>query len=873
MAEVLLYTKLAVPLKRSVSVARSRLLTQANEHLLDGAEFLRKLTLVSAPAGYGKTVMVSEWLQGAGFPVAWLSLDESDNDPNRFMAYFIAAIQSVHAEFGKSIQAMIQTPQPPPMEVLLTIFVNELVFLPSLLSLVLDDYHVITNITIHRQISFLLEHLPGRVHLVIITREDPLIPVSRLRVSNQVLEIRQDDLRFTLDEIADFMHQSMQLDLSAGDLIALERRTEGWIAGLQLVALSLHGQRDKTSFIQEFTDSNRYILDYLIEEVFNRQSDEVRGFLLKTAILDRLCGSLCDAVCERTGSRELLEHLEQANMFIVPLDPSRTWYRYHHLFLELLRHQQDMAGLAVDCGKLHLLACQWFETEGYLAEAIQHALEAKDWGKAARLIGQSSDRMFKQGEIVTVNGWLEKLPRQIILSQYNLCMIYAWVLLLAGKYELAKPVLEQAEKLAPPGTVLLGQVATAQAYLARSVGDNLGVIEKSRLALELLPEASLADRGNLLMNLGMVYWHEGHLDEAEAALIDAQEKAMRSANLYSQLTSELFLARTLASRGKIREAAEKYPSIIHRGPQIPVISLAYLDLGSLCYEWNQLDQAEHWLQQGLTLSQRLGNVEFQIAGLLLQISLLLAHQDWEAALRVSDQAYKLAGEFSAKFLARCAGCRAQVAIANGDLKSATYWLEQTSEDVDPHTFYRFLGLVRPALLLALGETQQAAEQLEKCYATAFNSGWGYAVVAVRILQAQAAQSHATALEFLSQALELAQPQGYIRTFVDAGMELVPLLQDAAQRGVTPEYAGRLLACYGTKIAAPARINSLLVEPLSERELEVLRLVMAGFSNREIASRLYISPGTAKTHIHNLCGKLGVRNRTEAAMKGRELGIV
>jgi LuxR family maltose regulon positive regulatory protein len=873
MTEVLLHTKLAVPPKRSALVTRSRLLLQANEHLLSGAEFLRKLTLISAPAGYGKTVMVSDWLQASGLPVAWLSLDELDNDPNRFMAYLIAAIQSFPVEFGKSIQAMIQTPQPPPMEVLLTIFLHELDSLPSLVNLVLDDYHAITNIAIHRQVSFMLDHLPGCVHLVILTREDPLIPVSRLRVSNQVLEIRQDDLRFTIAEIEDFMHRAMRLELSGSDLVALERRTEGWIAGLQLVALSLRGLRDKSSFIQGFTGSNRYILDYLIEEVFNRQSGEVRDFLLHTAVLDRLCGSLCDAVCQRTGSGRLLESLEQANMFIVPLDHGRSWYRYHHLFLELLRHQMDVAAPAIDRAALHSRACQWFEAEGYLGEAIQHALQAQDWGKAAGLVGLASDRMFRQGEIVTLTGWLEQLPRQIILSQVNMCMIYAWVLLLAGKYEQARPVLERAEELAQPGTVQLGQVATAQAYLARSVGDNPRVIERSRLALDLLPEASLSDRGNLLMNVGMVYWHDGRLDEAESALVDAQEMALKSANLYSQLTCEIFLARTLASRGKIQESAQKYPSIISRGPQVPVIALAYCDLASLNYEWDQLEQAEHWLRQGLELSRNLKNVEFEIAGLLLQTDQFLAHQDWDAAMRVSDQAYKLAGEFSAKFKARCAACQARVAIATGDLKSAAYWLEQASEDVDPHSFYRFIGLVRPTLLIARGEMQQAAEQLERCYEIASSSGWGYAQVAVRVLQTLAAQDHASALEYLADALKRAQPEGYIRTFIDAGIGLVPLLRDAAQRGVVPGYAGRLLASFGTKTAAPIASKSVLVEPLSERELEVLRLVTAGFSNREIASKLFISPGTAKTHLHNLCGKLGVRNRTEAAMKARELGIV
>jgi len=873
MTEILLHTKIGIPSKRSMAVARPRLLEQTNEGLAQGSEFLRKLTLVSAPAGYGKTTMVSEWLHGLSIPTAWLSLDESDNDPSRFMAYFIAVIQSIQPSFGESLQPLVQSPQRPPAEVILTVLLNELATLPDLLILVLDDYHAIINLAIHQQISFLLEHLPSRIHLVLITREDPLIPISRLRARNQILEIRQDDLRFTVVEISKFMSQVMQLDLSVEDIIALERRTEGWIAGLQLTALSLHGSRDKDNFIQAFTCSNRYILDYLIEEVFTRHPIEVQNFLLKTSILDRFSGPLCDAVVERMGSRELLERLELANMFIVPLDKSRTWYRYHHLFSELLQHKQHLVGTPADETILHQRASQWFETEGYLAEAIGHSLAASDWVKAAQLIGQVNDRMFKQGEIVTLIGWLEKIPKGITFSQPGLCMVYAWALLLVGKYDLAGPVLEQAENLAPPGSILLGQVATAQAYLARSVGDNPHVIETSRLALSLIPETDLAQRGNILMNLGLVYWHEGNLKEAEPTLIQALENAARSGNLYAQLTAELFLARTLASRGALRESAQRYPSIIQRGPQVPIVALAYSDLGSLHFEWDELETAESYVRQGLDLSRRMGNVEFQIANLLVEVQILLARQDWSAALSIADQVCSLARDFSQQTQARCAACHAEVAMAMGDLKSAAYWLKQIAENVDPHPFYRFLSLIRPRLLIAQGENEIASKQLDVCYQTASRAGWGYGLIAVRVLQALSAKTPRSAHEFLADAIQLAQPEGYIHTFIDAGMGLIPLLRDAAQRGVTPEYIGRILVALGTKSKHTTTGQSMLVEKLSERELEVLRLVTAGLTNREIARKLFVSPGTAKTHIHNLCGKLGVGNRTEAAVRAKELGLV
>jgi LuxR family maltose regulon positive regulatory protein len=873
MTEILLHTKISVPSKRSMAVTRSRLLEQANEGLAQGSEFLRKLTLVSAPAGYGKTTMVSEWLRGVNMPSAWLSLDESDNDPSRFMAYVIAAIQSIQPSFGESLQAMVQSPQRPPSEVILTVLLNELATLPDLLILVLDDYHAINNLAIHQQISFLLEHLTPRTHLVLITREDPLIPISRLRARNQVLEIRQDDLRFTVAEISDFMSRVMQLELTFDDIVALERRTEGWIVGLQLVALSLHNTRDKSSFIQAFTGSNRYILDYLIEEVFNRQPVDVRSFLLETAILDRLSGPLCDAVTHRSGCRELLERLDQANMFIVPLDQSRTWYRYHRLFSELLRHQQHLLGQPMDEAIIHQRASQWFESEGYLPEAIQHSLAAQDWLKAVQLINLVNDRMFKQGEIVTLIGWLEKLPKQLILSQFDLCMMYAWALLLAGKYLLSEPVLEQAERLAQPGSVSLGQVATAQAYLARCVADSPRVIETSRLALSLLPETDITNRSNLLMNLGLVYWHEGHLEEAEPALVEAQENAVRSGNWYAQLTSELFLARTIASRGAIREAASKYPSIIERGPQVPIAALAYFDLGSLHYEWNELEKAEIYLQQGLDLSRNMGMAEFQTAGLILQAYLLLARQDWSAASNVMDQACTLAREFSLLIRTRCAACQAQVALATGDLKLAAQWLEQASESVDSHPFYRFSGLILPRLLIAQGRVKEAAEQLSIRYATASRDGWGYALIAIRVWQAMAADSLDSALDYLADSIHMAEPEGYIRTFVDAGIGLIPLLRDISQHGVAPEYVGWILSSMGTRTPVLRSTRSVLVEPLSEREIEVLRLVTAGLSNREIAGKLFISPGTAKTHVHNLYGKLGVRNRIEAARRAKELSLV
>ena len=879
MPDLLLTTKLNLPPLRIETISRPRLVERLDAGFMHQGKFGRRLTLISAPAGYGKTTLAIDWVnsltptplpQGDGqrVRVTWLSLDEADNDPRRFITYLIAALKQVNEEIGQAASAMLQLPQSPPSEVMLTTLVNEIAAVSQPFLLILDDYHVIHTPPIHHQLAFLLDHQPANLHLVITTREDPLLPISRLRARGQVLEIRQEDLRFTAAETADFLKTVMGLNLSTDEIAALDRRTEGWIAGLQLAALSMQGRDDLAGFIQAFTGSSRFILDYLIEEVFEKQSSDVKEFLLKTSILERLSGPLCDAVAEQTNSQELLEVLDQANLFIVPLDQSREWYRYHRLFAELLRHRLRASHPSAET-ELHQHASQWFETEGLTAEAIQYALAAQDWEHAANLISANADSMLKRGEVLTVIGWFQSLPEELLLSNPKLCFDYCWSLLLATQYDVAVPLLERVEQAARDIPEFLGEVFAAQAYLARGQGDHALMVEKSQQALALLPKSSINSRGIVAVNLGLAYWHMGQMGAAEEVLAEALEAGRATGNHYAALTALIFQGRVLAVRGHLHQAAEFFESAIQQGNEIPINVLAYMDLATLHYEWNTLEVSEMHLQKAIALCQSAQNDEFLVGSLMIQSRLRVAQGDLAGAENALEQAWKLvhSGKIPRPTAERVDVAQARLLMAKGD--SIRELEQKLTEKVDCHPFYRFLGVTKARTL----SDDHARVYLDGLSQAAQANEWVYGLIAVSALQATLAETQDEALEFLTDALQLAEGGGFIRSFVEAGEKLIPLLREAVQRGITPGYAGHILEVMSKKADMKGVDQSSLVEPLSGREIEVLGLVMAGLSNREIAEQLVISTGTAKTHVHNLCGKLGVRNRTEAAMKAQELGLV
>jgi LuxR family maltose regulon positive regulatory protein len=769
---------------------------------------------------------------------------------------------------------MLQSPQLPSDESLMTVLVNDIASIPHSFILVLDDYHIIHAPQIHGQLNFLIEHQPSNMHMAIITREDPPLSLSRLRARGQLTEVRQDDLRFSQQECADFLQLVMGLDLSVDDVTALERRTEGWIVGLQLAALSIRGHEDASGFIRAFTGSSRFILDYLMEEVFERQATDVKDFLLKTSILERLSAPLCDAVAGRTDSQLLLENLEQANLFIVSLDQSRTWYRYHQLFAELLRHRLRIHAKELEA-TLHICASDWFESNGYYPEAIQHALTATDWTRAKSLLARVTTEMLKRGEVATLIGWYSAFPNEVLMADPKLCFDYCWPLLLASQFDTAAPLLEHVKRLAQGIPEFLGEVLTAQAFLARGIGDNASMVEKSRQALELLSKNSLSSRGLVAINLGLAYWHMGKMEETEQVLAEARRASEATGNLYGVLTAMILHGRVLAVSGQLHQAKVVFEQAIERGGMIPINGLAHLDLAALYYEWNDLSESERHLDVAFALSQRGQNDEFLVSCWMMSLSLQLAQGNVERAQQSLIKARELVakGKIPAQTADRVDVVAGRLVLAQDDPAAIHLLSDSLKDHVDMHSFYRFIGLTKAYLLLADGRKKEAGDFLNRLSQEASANGWQYGLIAVKVAQSLTVDRTELAQKILVEALGMAEAEGFIRVFLDAGAEIVLSLQELAKQRKHPAYVKRILESAGEKLDQTGTGAGSLVEPLSEREVEVLRLVTSGLSNREIASQLFISPGTAKTHIHNLCGKLGVRNRTEAAMRARELGIM
>ncbi|HPL27960.1 MAG TPA: LuxR C-terminal-related transcriptional regulator [Anaerolineae bacterium] len=891
--EPLIQTKLFIPQARHEVVERPRLAARLDEGLRCA------LTLVSAPAGSGKTTALAAWAAKLGMPVAWLSLDKDDNDPTRFFAYLGAALRVVRPHAGEAVAAAFQSPHPPESEAVLAALVNEIAADASPFVLVLDDYHAIKGHAIHSAIAFLVEHMPAPLHLVVATRSDPPLPLGRLRGQMQLIELRAADLRFTAQEAAIFLSRVMGLTLAGEKVAALEARTEGWIVGLQLAALSMRGREDVAGFIAAFTGSHHYILDYLIEEVLQRQPTAVQTFLLHTSILDRLCGPLCDAVLgsgEGDGprSQQMLEHLERNNLFIVPLDNERRWYRYHHLFADLLRQQLGRlhAGLVPE---LHRRAGLWHQGNGLTSEAIGHLLRAGEHDTAAALVEQEALSLLRRGELTTLSGWLEALPTVWVRGRPHLCLYQAWTLAMTGRLDEAELLLEDVERhqaLQPGGVESLhGQVAAVRAWTASLKGEAVRALALAREALQQLPESDLLMRSMVHFSLNMVCLSTGNLGGAYQALTEGVRMARAAGNRHAAVSAIGSLGGYELVLGRLHQAAETFQTALRlgTGPDgrlLPIAARACHGLSELHYEWNDLDAAVRFAREGIDLAQQWGNAEAISRGPLALARALQGSGDLDgarAALERAEQAVRQ-HELSPWVPAQLAACRVRMWLAprGGGLEALARWVEAcrgalaAGAQLDYAREAEYLALARA--LIALRRNGEAMALLGRLRTGAEAGVRLGEVIEIRVLEAVALRAGGelgAALASLERALAPAEPEGYVRSFVDGGAPVAALLADLAadRRSSHAAYVRRLLAAFGLETGGQTEALAGLAETLSERELEVLRCMAAGLTNGEIAARLVVALSTVKTHINHIFAKLDVTTRTQALVKASELGLL
>lgn len=886
----LLDTKLNIPPLRENRVMRPRLVERLN------ASLGRKLTLISSPAGFGKTTLLSEFSSSCDRPVAWVSIDEDDNDSTRFIAYLIAALSRVIQGFGESVYPVLQTPKPERIEALLAVLINEIAAEFSPFVLVLDDYQLITNPAIHEQLTYIIEHQPEQMHIMIATRADPPLPISRLRARDQLSEIREIDLRFTDAEAGEFLNRVMALNLGDEDLAALERRTEGWAAGLQLAALSLQEQPDKEDFVRTFTGSNRYILDYLGQEVLDNQEQEIRYFLLKTSILKRLSAPLCESLTGSEDSQAILETLERNHLFIQPLDQERMWYRYHRLFKDFLlkslqQSQPDQIAI------LHNKASLWFEAEGLMDEAIEQALSAGDSQRSMDLIETTAESRLMRSEAGSIIRWIDKLPAGELESRPSLCLTQAWALMLrGGPLDKVESNLNQVESSGVDDQ-LLGSAAALRAFLSSFKGDAKTSLELSVRALELLSEENLFMRSLVADNLGMVYLILGDFDSSIKAFTQAAEISNQTGNVMIAVGALCNMAGLWMLQGQLKRAWSANMEALDlatdkRGRRLPVAGKALLGLGEIAREWNQLESAEGYLKEGIELFRLFG----ELGSVLSYVALARIKEvqgDLEGAQDIVDLARQLAVQFDASTMddELVDAYQAQLWIAKGKNEQVLRWVEGkqleklVAQKVGESRFdpmWEFHSQTLARVYISQGRYDDALRVIEPMLNMAKASQRMRSVLKMLAMQAVIVKSMGdtqNALQILEQALNLAKEEGFVRTFLDEGEPMVQLLYEAAAKGVVPEYTGQLLAAYTSPETSSVSFKSEtkgqieLVEPLSDREVEVLELIAEGFSNQEIATRLHISLSTVKGHTSNIYGKLSVNKRTQAVARAKELGIL
>ncbi len=893
MAVPILTTKLYIPPLRPHYVSRVNLVKK----MTDGYKSGIRVTLISAPAGYGKTTLISEWAALCNQPIAWLSLDESDSSPSVFLAYLINALQGIKKGVGEAILTALQSAQPPSMDELVISLLNEISDFPQQFILVLDDYHMVDSVDVDKELAFFVDHLPNQMHLVIASREDPPLALSRLRTRGQLTELRAVDMRFSETEASDFLNRVMGLKLGADEISKLESQTEGWAAGLQLAALCLQGRKETTPFIQSFADSQRFILDYLLEEVLHQQPEALQIFLLRTSILHRLCGSLCDAVLQEVAStgQQTLEGLEHANLFIIPLDPERGWYRYHNLFRDLLQKRLGQTLTADEIKSVHLSASRWYQENGDLGEAFHHAMAAGDLDRAAGLAESGYREMDDKFQSTLWLGWVKKIPQHMLIMHPLLCTFMGMAFSDLGELETSETYLQSADHyieqygVRDPYQDLPSKIALARAINAQLSGDLHATLKFAELTLQLTPEDDLLQCAQANIILGFTHWYDGDLEPALAAMKSWMESMEKIGNTVFMVASAFALADMLMALGRLREAKacleRSLETASTEGDEvIKTTAHHHLGLAMIALEQDDRVTFDRHILRARELGEKTTLVDWAYRWMIAQALIKEIEADYDLALSFLEDAKNAYVKNPIPDMRPIEALKARIFLKQGRLDKAKRWVQAQGLSVTDEL--RYLGEFDHLLLARVCIAEQApsgvAEMLDKMLHAAENQKRTGSMLEILVVQTlfHLTQGDSNQAELsLERALFLAEPEGYVQLFLNEGVHLRPVIEKLAQD------PGHLLKNYIQKLLSAVMVDDRtsshlsrpgkpgLIEALTDRELEVLRLVSLGLSNEEISKKLFISLSTVKGHNLRIFNKLQVQNRTEAVACARDLGLL
>ena len=893
---LLVRTKLLIPQTRPSIVPRQRLIDRLNE----GAS--RKLILVTAPAGYGKTTLLCDWARKSQIPVVWFSLDEADNDEDRFISHLIAALSSAPdgMNIGKSAYLLRQLPQPPAVQSILTVLVNEIVEYGKEFALVLDDYHHIRDEEVQALLSNFLNYFPANLHLVLSSRTIPQLSLARLRVQNQLVELRASDLKFSAQEVRAFLSEVMSLRLSQREMEEMEEFSEGWAASLQLAAISIRDQGERGRSITHLTTLNRFIIDYMAEEVFADQPAEIQQFLLKTCILERFSAPLCNAVVGVDNSQTYLDFLVAENLFTSALDPEYQWFRYHQLFSDFLKEKLMQSD--IDQSTLNLRSAQWYEAEGFTAEAVSYYLNGAAFDHAVRLIDESVIDLMGRGEFTTIGKWIAELPPDVILGQPRIAIAQEWSSMirnpvlfwasaaqrmdyLAGVLEVQPEELRSrlvSDGISRERRNQLCEYAIILAFVSRQEGKFEQAISMFELAYSHLSSDSKTMRALAKGGLGSIFIRTGEVDKAERAFADAAAASSQANSILFQSVCIGFQALMQVYKGQLNKAKRTYEQGIELmsdriGPNAPLTGQVWVGLSDVYREQNALSIALEYVNEGIKRGEVVQDIDALRDGYITLARVKHAADDVEGSQQALHAAKVVAERTQIRELInQVESWEARLALMQGDIRTAKGWvsrrqIQQSSIQIDMQSIFFDERATYASFLLSTKELERASEWLDYLLKRLDGTGKKHELIAVLILQAKCSKAQGRydeAIRLLGQALLLGESGGYVRVFLDEGPTLAALLRSAGAKGHSPEYVKYLLDCYGEDANRGA-----FREPLTDRELQVLSLIGQGFTNGEIASELVISMSTVKTHINHIYEKLDVANRTQAVIRAQETGLI